>query len=200
MSKWYLELSLATLHYTNFTEKWTDARYVIGLSLQQDNCFISVVVKIFFSLSEAGISRKLQRNARLCFPYVKLDLPSLNQPINYSRVLSRKIHSSLHCATAPTGPRRPHFRGFTITLRYTHTLSRTPLDEWSARRRHLYLTTHNTHKRQTSMPLAVFEPAISAIEMPQTYAWNRAANGTGHKIQSASSVCSLSNLTHIRVP
>jgi hypothetical protein len=32
------------------------------------------------------------------------------------------------------------------------TLGRTPLDEWSARRRDLYLTTHNTHNRQTSMP------------------------------------------------
>jgi hypothetical protein len=35
------------------------------------------------------------------------------------------------------------FRGFTITLRHT-TLGRTPLDEGSARRRDLYLTTHNT--------------------------------------------------------
>jgi hypothetical protein len=42
------------------------------------------------------------------------------------------------------------FRGFTITLRHT-TLGRTPLDEWPTRRRD-YLTTHNTHKRQTSMP------------------------------------------------
>jgi len=32
------------------------------------------------------------------------------------------------------------------------TIGRTPLDEWSARRRDLYLTTHNTHDRQTSMP------------------------------------------------
>jgi len=29
---------------------------------------------------------------------------------------------------------------------------RTHLDEWSVRRRDLYLTTHNTHNRQTSMP------------------------------------------------
>ena len=36
----------------------------------------------------------------------------------------------------------------------THTtLGRTPLYEWSARRRDLYLTTHNTHKGQTYMPL-----------------------------------------------
>ena len=32
-----------------------------------------------------------------------------------------------------------------ITLRHT-TLSWTPLDEWSARRRDLYLTTHDNHK------------------------------------------------------
>ena len=34
----------------------------------------------------------------------------------------------------------------------THTLGRSPLDEGSAQRRDLYLTTHNTHNRQTSIP------------------------------------------------
>ena len=47
------------------------------------------------------------------------------------------------------------------------TVSRTPLDEWSARRRDLYLTTHNTHNRQISMPPVGFEPTISAGERPQ---------------------------------
>jgi hypothetical protein len=46
-------------------------------------------------------------------------------------------------------------------------LSRTPLDEWSARRRDLYPITYNTHKRQTSRASAGFEPAISAGERPQ---------------------------------
>ena len=32
------------------------------------------------------------------------------------------------------------------------TVGRTPLDEWSTHRRDLYLTTHNTHNRHTSMP------------------------------------------------
>jgi len=50
------------------------------------------------------------------------------------------------------------------------TVSRTPLDEWSACRRHRYLTTHNTHNRQTSMPPVGFEPTISAGEWPQTHA------------------------------
>ena len=44
------------------------------------------------------------------------------------------------------------------------TIGRTPLDEWSARRRDLYLTTHDTHNRQISMPPVGFEPKISAGE------------------------------------
>ena len=47
------------------------------------------------------------------------------------------------------------------------TVGRTPLDEWSARRRDLYLTTHDTHNRQISMPSVGFEPKISAGERPQ---------------------------------
>ena len=46
------------------------------------------------------------------------------------------------------------------------TVGRTPLDERSARRRDLYLTTHDTHNRQISMPPVGFEPKISADERP----------------------------------
>jgi len=48
------------------------------------------------------------------------------------------------------------------------TVGRAPLNEWSARSRDLYLTTHNTHNRQTSMPPVGFETTISAGERPQT--------------------------------
>jgi len=40
------------------------------------------------------------------------------------------------------------------------TLGRTSLDKWSALHRDLYLTTHNTRKRQISMPSAGFESAV----------------------------------------
>jgi hypothetical protein len=59
------------------------------------------------------------------------------------------------------------------------TVGRTPLDEWSARRRDFYLTKHNTYNRQTSMPPAGFEPAISAGDQPQTLALDRSATGIG---------------------
>jgi len=61
---------------------------------------------------------------------------------------------------------------------FRHTkLGRTPLDEWSAQRRYLYLTTHDTHNRQTSMPQAEFEPTVPASKLPQTHALDRAATG-----------------------
>jgi len=59
------------------------------------------------------------------------------------------------------------------------TIGRTPLDERSARRRDLYLTTHYTQNRQTSMLPAGFEPTISAGKQPETYALDRAATETG---------------------
>jgi len=71
---------------------------------------------------------------------------------------------------------------FTRFLDHTQrrtTVGRLPLDEWSARRRDLYLTTHNTHNRQISMPPVGFEPTISAGERPQTYALDRAATSIG---------------------
>jgi hypothetical protein len=74
------------------------------------------------------------------------------------------------------------FRGFTITLFGHTTLGRAPLDEGPARRRDLYLTTHNTHKRQTSMPPVRFEPTILVSERPQTHALDRTATGIGNNI------------------
>jgi hypothetical protein len=55
------------------------------------------------------------------------------------------------------------------------TVGRTPLDKRSARHTNLYLITHNTHNRQTSMPLVGFEHATPTSEWPQTHALDRAA-------------------------
>ena len=81
-------------------------------------------------------------------------------------------------ATAPRGSEPPHYRGITITLKRT-TLSRTPLDGWSARRRDLYLTTHSTHKKQTSMTPAGFEPTFPATEWPKTHSLDCVVTGIG---------------------
>ena len=52
-------------------------------------------------------------------------------------------------------PQWARVSSFTRFLDHTQrrtTVGRTPLDEWSASRRDLYLTTHYTHNRQTSIP------------------------------------------------
>jgi hypothetical protein len=54
-------------------------------------------------------------------------------------------------------------------------LGGTPLDEWSAQRRDLYLPISNIHKRQTSTLPVGFETAIPGRERPQTQALDRAA-------------------------
>jgi hypothetical protein len=87
-----------------------------------------------------------------------------------------------HCGCIFTARWRALASSFSRFLDQTQrrtTDGRTPLDKWSVRRRDLYLTTHKTHNRQTSMPPVGFEPTISAGERTKTYALDCAATGTG---------------------
>ena len=59
------------------------------------------------------------------------------------------------------------------------TVGRTPLEEWSARRRDLNLVTHTTVTQQKAIHSMGFEPAIPASQRPQTHALDRTATGTG---------------------
>jgi hypothetical protein len=63
------------------------------------------------------------------------------------------------------------------------TCGRTPLDGRSAQHRNLYLTTHNLHKRQTSMPPAKFVTANPAHGQPQTHTLDHSATGIGNSKQ-----------------
>ena len=62
----------------------------------------------------------------------------------------------------PQWARTSSFARFLDHTQRRTTVGRTPLDELSARRRDLYLTTHNIHNRHTSPPPVGFEPTISA--------------------------------------
>ena len=79
---------------------------------------------------------------------------------------------------SPQWTRASSFMRFLDHTQWRTTVGRTPVDEWSDRRRDLHLTTRNNHNRQTSMFPVGFEPTISAAERPQTYALDRAATGT----------------------
>jgi len=97
--------------------------------------------------------------------------------------LARDRAVQQHCFLFDSGATAPQLAmasSFTRFLDHTQrhtTVGRTSLDEWSVRRRDLYLTTQNTHNRQTSMPPVGFEPTVSAGQRPQTYALDSAATG-----------------------
>jgi hypothetical protein len=64
-----------------------------------------------------------------------------------------------------------------------NTVGRTPLDECSARRRNLYLTTYDNHNRQICMPPLGFEPTISVGERPLFRASSYNSNKSTNKMQ-----------------
>jgi hypothetical protein len=117
------------------------------------------------------------------------DLPlNTNQEKPNLKASTWSVYTETLTLTFDTTPN--HFADFFIHT----TLGRTPLDEGPARRTDLYLTTHNTHKRQTSMPPAGFEPAIPASERPQTHALERAVPGIGFPKHTMSKLIHLLNL------
>jgi hypothetical protein len=94
--------------------------------------------------------------------------------LNYALEGTRELENSLvqldlgyraNCKSDCTDSfsRNRHTRFLDHTQRRA-TIGRTPLDEWSARRRNLYLAAHNTHNRQTSTHPVRFEPTIAAGE------------------------------------
>jgi hypothetical protein len=85
-----------------------------------------------------------------------------------------------------------HTNTHTHTHTHTHTYKsgRTPLKEWSFRRRASYLHDTQTQGANIHSP-AGFEPAMSGISWPQTCALDHTAfgNGTLQYFPSSSSVC-----------
>ena len=88
----------------------------------------------------------------------------LSPPPNLHSVYQNTVNCSclFLARQPPQWARAPSFTRFLEHIQRRTTVDRTRLDEWSARRRDLYITTHNNHNRQTSMPPVGFEPTISA--------------------------------------
>ena len=89
----------------------------------------------------------------------------LNSSFNNTLLILRRLMSYIYIYIYMEHP-------FLMFLDHTQrhsTVGRTPLDEWSARCRDLYLTTHDTHNRQIFMPPVGFEPTISAGERQGIY-------------------------------
>jgi hypothetical protein len=127
----------------------------------------------------SGTRHLVQPATRTSHPFFKTTLHPV--PLDGQAHLKNLIvlRHLFYCTTDLIGP-GSHYRGFMITLRQT-TVGRTPLYEWSARRTHLYLTTHNNHNLQISMHPVGFEFAIPASEWPQNHTLDRAVTGIGRQ-------------------
>jgi hypothetical protein len=77
---------------------------------------------------------------------------------------------------SPQWARATLFTRFLYHTERRTTVGRTPLNEWSARRRDLYMTIHNTHNRHPCPPR---DSNPEFQQAPQTYVLDRAASGTG---------------------
>ena len=90
----------------------------------------------------------------------------------------RELYSP-HENTARNRPGPPHYRGLTITLRYS-TYGKLL---WTSDRHseETSIWQHISHKWKTSLPPARFNPEILESERPQTHALDRAGTGVGMK-------------------
>ena len=95
---------------------------------------------------------------KICNKYHLLHLVGISFSHNNDDARSKSLQISYVCFLFCfwcNSPQWARFSSFTRFLDHTQrrsTVGMTSLDEWSARRRDLYLTTHNTRKRQTPMP------------------------------------------------
>jgi hypothetical protein len=127
--------AIFTVHFDSIssiiTNKWTFCISVTSVTEIQ-KVHLLVIILLIVSLS--------------LFMVPLVDYLLISQSFSYVvsvyLVISHKVFFSW--LDSRRGPRPPHYRGFEITLRCTHThththatLGRTPLDEWSARRRDL---------------------------------------------------------------
>ena len=116
------------------------------------------------------------------FPYSRyIVFPGVIFVFSLCRIFLAFFYYYFHGSTAQVGLGL----GLLCEVSWSHsfrhiTIGKTPLDEWSARRRDFYLTTSNTHNRETSMSPEGLEPTIPASEGRQTYTFDRTATGIDH--------------------
>ena len=119
----------------------------------------------------------IKKYTTVYFRCVLQDLSHFMCPIGLSVHLLQKSNIFLWHCDQILGHGLP-LRAFMITLIGHTTLSRTPLDAWSARRRNLPDNTQQSQETEIQTP-AGFKPTIGASERPQTYALDGMATGIG---------------------
>jgi hypothetical protein len=99
------------------------------------------------------IQRIPVRHTRTCKarPQVTIESSHIGRCARISESTNVKYKTVFFWRSSPQWARASSFTRFLDHTQRHTTVGRTPLDEWSIRRRDLYLT-HNSHNRQTSLP------------------------------------------------
>jgi hypothetical protein len=101
---------------------------------------------------------------RTCIPYAGRTKRQLLKNIATAKLLLIRVRSRSAAASSFTLIRYKQYNCASLVSRFLGhtkrrtTVGRTHLGEWSARRKDLYMTTYNTHNRQTPMSSVGFEP------------------------------------------
>jgi hypothetical protein len=136
--------------------------------------------RALFSLICENLGSHCRVSKLRCFGMTPCSIIVARSAVTMVQSINRQ--TSLSSQSFPLLPVHSRCRGCLFSLDHTQThitVGRTSLNEGSARRRDLYLTTQTLYKRQKSMPPVGFEPAIPTSALPQTYALVRAAAGIG---------------------
>ena len=133
--------------------------------------------------------RSFQASCCIVLQYWAVNCTFCNVSNHFYQPSCRSMHpSQIHVLSfwrnRPPWARVSSFTRFPDQIQRRTAVGRASLDEWSARIRDLYLTTHKTHNIQTSMSPVGFEPTISASRRPQIHALDRAATGIGSDTSS----------------
>jgi len=163
---------LVGFHYKNIsrcTVLWMSKKITMSESRR---CFLTLIVhNSCFAFRKCLVNYLVRRPANMpCISWL-------------SSVHPRKCGIFLRLDSRSVS--RPSLWGSSITLTHIHTHTHTTLDriltdEWSARRRDLYLTTRRTHIRQTSVTPVRLEAVTPASERTQIHALDRVATGIGN--------------------
>ena len=116
--------------------------------------------------------RRLDRERIIIGPSRILVWKTVAIYVAYSFLIMTVTFSSWHFDRIPNNDL---FNGASRSQTRPTTFGRTPLEVWWVRRRDIYLTTLNSHKKQTSMSQAWFETTVPASKRPQTHALDLAA-------------------------
>jgi len=114
-------------------------------------------------------------NVRTCVPSTSDTAPLFGHR-NLCRYIDGSVFSFLG-ATALQWVMAPSFTRFLDHTQQCTEVGGTSLDEWSARSRDLYLTTHNTHNRHTSIP----SDGIQTLHLRRRAAAELCLGPSGHR-------------------